>query len=49
MQTNWKTTTFGISAAVLNLLANGTNWKQALLSGALIGLGIVAKDGKQPQ
>ena len=49
MKTNWKTTVFGLSAAVLNLLANGTHWKQALLSGALIGLGLVAKDGKAPQ
>lgn len=42
--TSWKTTLFGFGAGVLNMLANGTNWKQVLYSAALAGLGILAKD-----
>ena len=41
---NWKTTVFGLGAGALNLLANGTNWKQVLLSLAVAGVGLVAKD-----
>jgi hypothetical protein len=41
---NWKTTVFGLGAGVLNLFANGTNWKQVLFSVATAGLGILAKD-----
>lgn len=41
---DWKTTLFGASFAVLNLIANGMGWKQALLSVAAAGLGYVSKD-----
>ena len=41
---SYKTTLFGIAAAALNMLANGTSWKQVLMSTALAGVGIVAKD-----
>lgn len=41
---NWKTTLFGFGSGALNLLANGTNWKQVLLSVGLAVLGTFAKD-----
>jgi hypothetical protein len=41
---NWKTTLFGIGAGALNMFANGANWKQVLVSGALAAIGIFAKD-----
>jgi hypothetical protein len=41
---NWKTTLLGLSAAGLNLLANGMKWQQVLVSVALAALGLVAKD-----
>lgn len=41
---NWKTTIFGIAGGSLNMLANGTGWKQVLFSVALAVLGIFAKD-----
>jgi hypothetical protein len=41
---NWKTTLLGIGAGVLNLVANGMTWKQALLSTGLAALGFFAKD-----
>lgn len=41
---NWKTTLMGISAGVLNLFANGTNWKQVLVSAGVAFLGAFAKD-----
>lgn len=42
--TNWKTTLFGLGAGALNLFANGTNWKQILMSVATAAIGIAAKD-----
>lgn len=42
--TNWKTTLLGILAGALNLVVNGVNWKQALISATLAALGIAAKD-----
>jgi hypothetical protein len=41
---NWKTTLFGFAASVLNMFANGTNWKQVLVSTGLAALGLFAKD-----
>ena len=41
---NWKTTLLGFGAGGLNMLANGTNWKQVLLSVGLALLGTYAKD-----
>ncbi len=41
---NWKTTLFGFGAGALNMFANGTNWKQVLLSVGLAFLGTMAKD-----
>lgn len=40
---NWHTTVLGLGAGGLNLLANGTNWKQVLLSLSLGALGAAAK------
>lgn len=37
----WLRSVFGIAAGGLNLFANGTNWKQVLISVAVAGLGIV--------
>lgn len=42
--TNWKTTLFGLGAGALNMFANGTGWKEVLLSVGLAALGIAAKD-----
>jgi len=42
--TNYKTTVAGFVVAVINLIANGVNWKQALFSAAIAALGTVAKD-----
>ena len=36
----WLRSIFGLGAGGLNLLANGTNWKQVLLSLAVAGLGV---------
>lgn len=44
MFTNWKTTVFGLVAGSFNMLANGTNWKQVLVSVGLATLGLFAKD-----
>lgn len=41
---HYKTTLFGLAASGMNLLANGTGWKQVALSIALGLFGIVAKD-----
>jgi len=41
---HYKTTLFGLAASALNLLANGTSWKQVAMSVALGLLGIFAKD-----
>jgi hypothetical protein len=41
---NWKTSLAGLGAGILNLLANGHNWKQVLLSAAVAALGLVGKD-----
>ena len=41
---HYKTTLFGIAAAALNMLANGTDWKHVLMSTAIAAFGIVAKD-----
>ena len=41
---SWRTTLFGIGAAALNLLANGTHWKEVLLSVGFAALGVAAKD-----
>lgn len=41
---NWKTTLFGLASGALNMFANGTNWKQVLVSLGLAGLGLLAKD-----
>lgn len=41
---NWQTTLLGVAAGILNLMANGTHWKSALMSGALTLMGLVAKD-----
>jgi hypothetical protein len=37
----WLRSAFGLAAGALNLFANGTNWKQVLVSVAVAGLGIV--------
>lgn len=41
---NWKTSVFGLGAGVLNMFANGTNWKQVLVSAAFAALGLFSKD-----
>lgn len=41
---NWLTSLAGIGAGALNLLANGTNWKQILVSVGVAALGLVSKD-----
>jgi hypothetical protein len=41
MLPSWLRTVFGLAAGGLNLFANGTSWKQVLLSLAVSGLGIV--------
>ncbi len=38
----WLRSVFGLAAGGLNSLANGTNWKQILLSLGLASLGIVS-------
>ena len=38
----WLRSIMGIAAGGLNSLANGTNWKQVLLSIGLAGMGIVS-------
>jgi hypothetical protein len=38
----WLRSVFGVAAGGLNLFANGTNWKQVLLSAAVTGLGVVS-------
>lgn len=44
---HYKTTLFGLIASAFNLLANGTGWKQVLMSTALGLLGLFAKDFNQ--
>jgi hypothetical protein len=39
----WLRSVFGILAGGLNLFANGTNWKQVLVSIAVAGLGIITQ------
>jgi hypothetical protein len=39
----WLRSVFGVLAGALNLFANGTNWKQVLVSIALGGLGIISQ------
>lgn len=50
---SYKTTGLGAAAGILNLVLNGMTWKQALMSLALGGLGVFAKDsdvsGPPPQ
>ena len=41
---SWLTSIFGIAAGGFNMLANGTSWKQVLVSLGIAGLGVVAKD-----
>jgi hypothetical protein len=41
---SWKTSLFGLGAGILNMLANGTNWKQVLLSAGVAALGLFSKD-----
>ena len=41
---NWKTSLSGIGAGVLNMVANGTNWKQILVSAGFTVFGLIAKD-----
>lgn len=41
---NWKTALAGIAFGTFNLMANGMNWKQALVSAAAMSLGFVGKD-----
>ncbi len=38
----WLRSIFGLAAGGLNLFANGTNWKQVLLSIAVAALGVVS-------
>jgi len=38
----WLRSLFGIGTGALNLLANGHNWKQVLLSAGVAGLGVVS-------
>ena len=38
----WLRSFAGIGAGALNLLANGTNWKQVLVSVGLASIGVVA-------
>lgn len=38
----WLRTALGVAAGIANLIANGMNWKQALLSTALAGFGIIS-------
>jgi hypothetical protein len=49
---SWKTTVLGLIIGALNMYANGTNWKQILISAGLAGFGVLAKDfdvsGQQP-
>lgn len=42
--TAWKTTIAGIAAGGLNMFANGTSWKQILVSVSLMFIGALAKD-----
>jgi hypothetical protein len=37
----WLRSLAGVGVAALNLFANGTNWKQILLSSGLAALGVV--------
>jgi len=39
----WLRSVFGLIAGGMNLLANGTNWKQVLVSVAVAGLGVVSQ------
>jgi hypothetical protein len=41
---SWKTSVFGLAAGVLNLLANGSGWKEIALSTAITLLGLSSKD-----
>lgn len=41
---NWKTTLIGSAGAMVNLIANGVNWKSAALSVTLTLLGLASKD-----
>lgn len=38
----WLRSIFGLAAGALNLLANGANWKQILVSVAIAGVGVVS-------
>ena len=38
----WLRSIFGLAAGGLNLFANGTNWKQVLLSVAVAGIGVAS-------
>jgi len=42
MKWKWLRSFAGLAAGGLNLLANGTNWKQVLVSMAVAGIGIVS-------
>lgn len=44
MLASWKTSLFGLGAGALNLFANGTGWKQVLLTTAFAALGVFSKD-----
>lgn len=41
---NWRTTLAGLAAGGFNLFANGNSWKQVVMSLALAGVGLLAKD-----
>lgn len=38
----WMRSVFGLGAGALNMFANGTNWKQVLVSVAVAGMGVVS-------
>ena len=41
---SWRTSLLGLGAGALNLFANGTHWKEVLLSFGIAALGLAAKD-----
>lgn len=44
MLKSWKTSLLGLAAGGLNMLANGTSWKQVLLSVGFAAFGLFTKD-----
>ena len=49
MKWKWLRSLAGVAAGGLNLLANGTNWKEVLLSVAVAALGIATHLTSQPE